>query len=95
MTKRNQYQITNDGAAPFVVSLKPGSRIEDTLKDLMRGPVPAPSLRRVSDHVFRLRSEGVVIETEFRSQDDEGQERFGVYHLKSRVYALPKRKPGQ
>ena len=85
MSSKAKYQITNGEDAPFTFSVKSGSRIHETFEALRKGPVPAPAYTRRSDHVFRLRSEGIDIETEFRKQRDEGQERFGVYHLKSKV----------
>ena len=88
MKNRKSFQIDNGDGQPFSIQLKAGSRICDTFEALLRGPVPAPAFTRRSDHVFRLRREGVMIETEFRKQHEAEQERYGVYHLKSRVRPL-------
>lgn len=89
MTNKAIYQIQNGDDAPFVYAVKSGSRIQETLEALRKGPVPAPAYTRRSDHVFRMRSEGLLIETEFRPQSDESHERYGVYTLLSRVSRLP------
>ncbi len=85
MQNHQSYKIQNDDQAPFVISVKSGSRIQDTLEALRNGPFPAPSLRRVSDHVFRLRADGVNIETEFRKHNEDGSEKSSIYHLRSTV----------
>ena len=85
MTTKATYQIQNGDNPPFVYAVKPGSRIHQTLEALRKGPVPAPAYTRRSDHVFRMRSEGLLIETEFRQQAEDSEHKFGVYHLKSVV----------
>lgn len=85
MSSKTKYQIINGEEAPFTYSVKQGSRIHQTLEALRKGPVPAPAYTRRSDHVFRMRGEGLVIETEFHQQSDDGQERYGVYTLVSTV----------
>lgn len=85
MTNRATYQIQNGDNPPFVYAVKPGSRIHQTLEALRKGPVPAPAYTRRSDHVFRMRCEGLLIETEFRQQAEDSEHKFGVYHLKSVV----------
>ena len=89
MPNKAKYQIQNGDDAPFVYAVKSGSRIQETLEALRKGPVPAPAFTRRSDHVFRMRSEGLRIETEFRPQSDESHERYGVYTLLSRVSRIP------
>lgn len=85
MSSKAKYQVQNGDDAPFIYSVKSGSRIQETLEALRKGPVPAPAFTRRSDHVFRMRSEGLRIETEFRPQSDDSHERYGVYTLLSRV----------
>ena len=77
------FKITNDGQEPFAIT--PTGRILETFDKLRNCPVPAPALTRRSDHIFRLRKLGVLIETEMREQKQEGSERYGVYHLLSKV----------
>ena len=89
MTKYRQFMIENEGQKPFTFKVKDGSRFHQTWKGLLTGPVPAPSLTRVSAHILTFRQAGVQIETEMRKQKDEGQKRYGVYHLKSKVPPLP------
>lgn len=85
MTTKATYEIRNGENPPFVYAVKPGSRIHQTLEALRKGPVPAPAYTRRSDHVFRMRSEGILIETEFRQQAEDSEHKFGIYHLKSVV----------
>lgn len=88
MAKYKHFKITNDGDDPFTFKVKAGSRFEETWEKLLRGPVPAPALTRRSDHIFHFRKSGVAIETEFIRQSAEGPEKYGVYHLRSRVERL-------
>ncbi|MBL4872424.1 MAG: hypothetical protein JKY41_03290 [Rhodobacteraceae bacterium] len=77
------YKITNEGHKPFTIT--PKGRILETFNKLRNGPVLAPALTRRSDHIFRLRKLGVLIETEMREQKQNGSERYGVYHLLSKI----------
>ena len=81
--KLTTFKISNEGHVPFTIT--PKGRILETFDKLRKGPVPAPALTRRSDHIFRLRKLGVQIETEMREQKQEGSERYGVYHLISKV----------
>lgn len=85
MAKYQHYQIQNGDDAPFSFKVKVGSRFAETWNALLKGPVPAPALTRRSDHILNFRKAGVHIETEFVKQKEEGRQKFGVYHLKSRV----------
>jgi len=81
--KSTTFEIRNEGNAPFIIA--PKGKILETFTKLRTGPVPAPALTRRSDHIFRLRKLGVQIKTEMREQKREGSERYGVYHLLSKV----------
>lgn len=85
MTIQAKYQIQNGDGKPFMFSTKTKGRIHDSLEALRRGPLPAPSKRRVSDHILKLRQAGIQIETEMHKQKDDSHELFGVYYLKSKV----------
>ncbi|MGR3702295.1 MAG: hypothetical protein ACU0A4_09425 [Paracoccaceae bacterium] len=85
MTKKATYQIRNGDDAPFIYSVKPGTRIHESLEALIKGPLPAPAYTRRSDHILHLRRSGLLIETEFRKQAEDSEHKFGVYHLKSVV----------
>lgn len=80
---KKKFEVHNEDQEPFTI-VETG-RVLETLQALMGGPVKAPAYTRRSDHVFRLRQKGVVIETELRKQKEDGAERYGVYHLKSKV----------
>ena len=57
-------------------------RMAEMMSDLIKGPVPAPCLRRNSFSVHLLRKAGIDIWTEFV----EGPEATtGIYHLRSRA----------
>jgi hypothetical protein len=85
MANYRHYRIENEGQEPFIHRVKEGSRYLETWLKLMAGPVPAPALTRRSDHILKFRKAGVWIETEFRSQRSDGHEKFGLYHLRSKV----------
>jgi len=82
---RATYKIQNGDADPFIYSVKPGSRIHESLEALRKGPLPAPAYTRRSDHILHLRRAGLHIETEFKPQREDSEHKYGVYHLKSTV----------
>lgn len=85
MKNRATYKVQNGENEPFIYTVKPGSRIHESLEALRRGPLPAPAYTRRSDHILHLRRAGLLIETEFRKQKEDSEHRYGVYHLKSAV----------
>jgi hypothetical protein len=68
-----------DGGKPLQVT----GRAAEMLMMLMRGPVPAPNVKRHSDAVFKLRNAGVDIWTE---RVRKAESRIGIYHLRSNVH---------
>lgn len=93
MPAKSSFEVQNPDGRRFTFTTKTGGRIYDSLQALMKGPLPAPSKRRVSDHILKMREAGICIETEMRDQAEEGQEKYGVYHLKSRVTPSPAKQP--
>ncbi len=79
------YEVQNGEGDPFTFRIKANSRYMETFNRLLKGPLPAPALTRRSDHIFVFRKAGLLIETEMREQAKDGNERYGVYHLRSKV----------
>lgn len=79
------YEVQNGEGEPFTFRIKAHSRYMETFTRLLHGPVPAPALTRRSDHIFVFRKAGLIIETEMREQRKNGNERYGVYHLRSKI----------
>ncbi len=90
MQNRATYKIQNGDNEPFVFTVKPGSRIHESLEALRRGPLPAPAYTRRSDHILHLRRAGLLIETEIRRQAEDSEYKYGVYHLVSVVLPVSK-----
>ena len=84
------YKIDREDGNERTIHFRAGTRIDDTLRALIKGPLLAPSLRRVSDHIFRLRQQGILIDTEYREQHEQGMQRYGVYHLRTKIVPVAK-----
>ena len=81
--KCTTFKITYEGCVSFTNA--PRGKTLETFNKLLNGPVPAPALTRRSHHIFRLRKQGFLIETEMREKKRGGSELYGVYHLLSKV----------
>ena len=87
-TDKRQISIQNEGTETLETVVT--GRVLWALEALIEGPCtpisrPAP---RWSDYVFRLRNEGVVIETEFESHGGQYPGTHAKYHLKSQITFL-------
>ena len=82
------YRITDPGQEPRTVTVSKNTR--RVLEGLMRGPLFAASYCRLSDKVLPLRRDhGVdIVCTLYRSDEETGRERYGVYTLVSKVERL-------
>ena len=87
-TRKVRVQIANEGQEPKTAVVT--GRVLWALEQLLTGPCtpinrPAP---RWSDYVFRLRNEGVQIETEHEPHDGPYPGTHAKYHLRSNVTVL-------
>ena len=87
-TDKRRISIANEGMENQTAVVT--GRVLWALEALIDGPCtpisrPAP---RWSDYVFRLRNEGVVIETEFEPHGGQYPGTHAKYHLKSEITFL-------
>ncbi len=77
------FIIHDKNREPRVITLT--GRQHEVLFELMKGPVLAPSARRTSAYIHKLRGKGIDIETVLHSNPARRGGTYGTYHLRSKV----------